>query len=173
VSVVDFGKAHVDGCQVFTQHKLGAHNVTIEDNVIFDFGQGVMASSMPNAGNCTRWTFRRNIVACGTEKYGGAWGVCIVQIPNTTVEHNTFSRLIWYGVGLLGPKSTGGLITGNICTHVANSIAVADWRQDLTRDELPLPERLRRKANFALHLPPAKVIIIYIARLNSTAAVHK
>jgi len=124
------GKAHVDGCQIFTNHNLGAHNVAIEDNVIFDFGQGVMASSMPNVGNVTNWTFRRNIIACGTKKYGGAWGLCIVQIPNVAIEHNTFSHLIWYAVGLLGPKSTGGIITGNVCTDVANSIAVADpkWR---------------------------------------------
>ena len=115
------GRAHVDGAQVFTAHNLTAHNMLLEENVICDFGQGFMGScSVPGA--ISDFTFRRNIIACGTPKYGGAWGICSAGIPNTIVENNTFSDLIWYAVGIVGGGATGGVVRNNICTHVDTSI---------------------------------------------------
>ncbi len=121
------GRAHVDGAQVFTAHNLTAHNVLLEQNVICDFGQGFMgSSSVPGA--VSDFTFRRNIFACGTPKYGGAWGICSAGLPNTVVENNTFSDLIYYAVGIVGDGVTGGEVRNNICANMDTSIVTAHGR---------------------------------------------
>ena len=58
----------------------------------------------------------------------GAWGVCSAGVPNTVVENNTFSDLIWYAVGIVGDGVTGGVVRNNVCTNVNTSIVTAHGR---------------------------------------------
>jgi len=142
------GRAHVDGAQVFTAHNLTAHNVLIEENMICDFGQGFMgSSSVPGAVG--DFTFRRNIFACGTPKYSGAWGVCSAGVPNTIIENNTFSDLLYYAVGIVGDGVTGGVVRNNVCAHMDTSIIDAHGRH--TKPTNPVIER-----NLVFEAKPSK-----------------
>lgn len=114
-------QSHVDGSQVFTAHGLGAKHVLLEHNVIFDWGQGCMVSGSGNIGNVSDWTWRHNIFSSNTEKYRGAWGLCVVNTPNAVIENNTFATILYYGVGLVGTHSTNGRIVNNLCYDIGDT----------------------------------------------------
>jgi len=141
--------AHVDGIQTFAVNGEIAENLLFENNTVFDWGQGCMASSSPNVGNIRKWTFRNNIFSSKTAAYEGAWGVNLVQVPDVTIEYNTFASIVWYGAGLRGKESTGGRIAGNICYDVSE--AVTDRNRNSPEGANPVIEY-----NLAFKAGPAK-----------------
>jgi hypothetical protein len=118
--------AHVDGLQTFAVNGEIAENVLFENNVVCDWGQGCMIDSDPHLGNVRQITFRRNIFTSKRPNYEGSWGVNFIDIPDVTVENNTFAGIVWYGVGLRGKNCTNGRIVGNICYDVSSAICDRD-----------------------------------------------
>jgi hypothetical protein len=118
--------AHVDGIQTFINNGGIAENCLFEDNMVCDWGQGCMVSSSPRIDNIKNFTFRRNIFSSNTPAYHGAWGVNLIDVPNVTIENNTFSAIVWNAVGLRGPNCTGGRIAGNICHDVSTAVVDRD-----------------------------------------------
>jgi len=116
--------AHVDGIQSFAVNGEIAENLLFEHNAVFDWGQGCMVSCEPNVGNIRNFTFRRNIFSSFLPAYKGAWGVNLIDVPNVTVEHNTFCGIVWYGAGLRGPNATGGRIVGNIFQDISSPVGL-------------------------------------------------
>jgi len=114
--------AHVDGIQTFAVNGETAENSVFEDNVVCDWGQGCMASCEPHVGNIRRFTFRRNIFSSGTPAYRGAWGVNLIDVPDVTIENNTFAAIVWFGAGLRGKNSTNGRIAGNLFYDISAAV---------------------------------------------------
>ena len=89
----EVGSAHVDCFQIFDNNGEWAHNILVEGNICHDFHQGFMESAN-YYHNIDHITFRNNVFA-----HGGAWGICVENIPYVTVENNTFYDIYYHGVG--------------------------------------------------------------------------
>jgi hypothetical protein len=120
--------AHVDCIQTFTNNGEIAKGLLFEHNTCFDFHQGCMVESAPHIGSVRDFIFRGNIFSTNgaPAMLGGAWGLCIMQTPDVTVENCTFSTVRWYGIGLQGAESTNGQIRDNILCDVGTSIQDGD-----------------------------------------------
>ena len=119
--------AHVDGIQTFAVNGEIAEDSLFEYNVVCDFGQGCMASCEPHVGNIRKFAFRRNIFTSKAPGLlSGAWGVNLIDVPDVTVENNTFASIVWYGAGLRGKNATGGRIVNNICYDIAAAFCDRD-----------------------------------------------
>jgi glutathione peroxidase len=115
-------QAHVDGIQSFAVNGETAEDLVFEDNVVCDWGQGCMVSVEPNVGHIRRFTFRRNLFTSGTPAYRGAWGVNLIDVPDVTIENNTFASIVWFGAGLRGKNATNGRIAGNLFYDISAAV---------------------------------------------------
>ena len=118
--------AHVDCLQTFTNNGEVAQGLVFEHNTCFDWGQGAMVESAPHIGNVRNWTWRHNIYSSKLPTYKGAWGLDIIQVPDVTIEKNTFAGIVWCGVGLRGKESTNGQIRDNIFYDAERAVVVGD-----------------------------------------------
>jgi hypothetical protein len=122
----EIGSAHVDCFQTFTNNGEHAYNILFDGNTCYDFHQALMAEN--NMGTPTsHFTFRNNLFA-----HGGAWGLCVYDIPNITVENNTFADIQYHGAGFNG-NSTGNIVRNNIFYDTGTSYWTANGGQ-LTGD---------------------------------------
>lgn len=93
--------AHVDCFQTFGVGGLIAQDVTFEHNRLMDFHQSLMTSS-PTLGQVSGLTYRYNVASVGLADFGAksAWGTLLWGVKDCVVEHNTFSGITWFGIGL-------------------------------------------------------------------------
>jgi hypothetical protein len=122
----EIGSAHVDCFQTFTNNGEHAYNILFEGNTCYDFHQALMAENIMGTPT-SHFTFRNNLFA-----HGGAWGLCVYDIPNITVENNTFADIQYHGAGFQG-SSTGNIVRNNIFYDTGTSYWTANGGQ-LTGD---------------------------------------
>jgi len=110
----EIGSSHVDGFQTYAVNPGEyAKNITMENNIIVDFHQGLMAAGKNNSHS--NITFNRNIfIIKGWSS--GAWGICAEGIKNISVVNNVFCGPLIHGVGfrVLSGITTTGVIKNNI-----------------------------------------------------------
>ncbi len=117
--VDEIGDAHVDCWQTFTNNGEYLRRARIEANICEQCHQGMMASNVDST-DCLDIIFRNNIFNdCW------AWGLCIYDISNFTVENNTFININYHAAGFHG-TSTGNIVRNNIFYN-ANS---GYWAKD-------------------------------------------
>ncbi len=117
--VDEIGAAHVDCWQTFTNNGEYLRNVIIEANICEQCHQGLMASNVDTT-DCHDIIFRNNIFHdCW------AWGLCIYDISNFTVENNSFVNIKYHAAGFNG-NSKGNIVRNNIFYN-ANS---GYWAKD-------------------------------------------
>ena len=126
ISPLESKTAHVDVIQTFYSV---AQDLLFESNTCFDWGQGAMVEGGAN-GSVRNWVWRHNIYSSKQPNYKGAWGLDIIKAPDVTIENNTFSGIVWCGVGLRDKESTNGQIRNNIF-HDSDR-AVIDGDKDFT-----------------------------------------
>jgi len=126
ISPLESKTAHVDVIQTFYSV---AEDLLFEYNTCFDWGQGAMVENGPK-GSVRNWTWRHNIYSSKLPTYRGAWGLDVIQVPDVTIENNTFAGIVWAGVGLRGKESTNGQIRNNIFSDMDR--AVIDGDKDFT-----------------------------------------
>jgi parallel beta-helix repeat protein len=115
----EIGDAHVDCWQTFTNNGEYLRNALLEANICEQCHQGLMASNVDTT-DCHDIIFRNNIFNdCW------AWGLCVYDISNFTVENNTFVNIKYHAAGFNG-NSTGNIVRNNIFYN-ANS---GYWAQD-------------------------------------------
>jgi len=115
----EVGSAHVDCFQIFDNNGEWAHNILVEGNICHDFHQGFMGSAN-YYHNIDHITFRNNVFA-----HGGAWGICVENIPYVTVENNTFYDIYYHGVGFRD-DSHHNVVVNNIFSNMETSYWASD-----------------------------------------------
>jgi len=126
ISPLESKTAHVDVIQTFFSV---AQDQLFEYNTCFDWGQGAMVENGPK-GSVRNWTWRHNIYSSKLPTYRGAWGLDVIQVPDVTIENNTFAGIVWCGVGLRGKESTNGQILSNLFCD--SERAVLEGEKDFT-----------------------------------------
>lgn len=115
----EIGDAHVDCFQTFTNNGEVIRDILFEGNVCTDFHQGLMASNVEHT-DTRDFTFRNNVFA-----HGGAWGICVHDVPGIVVENNTFAFIQYHGAGFRD-DSTGNVVRNNIFYEVSSSYWASD-----------------------------------------------
>lgn len=115
----NIGKAHVDIVQFFDQNGDILRDLTVHDNVFFDFHQMFMATALKAEPHAANMTFTRNIASSPW----GAWGVCAAGIPGVKVFNNTFHDIIWYGTGISRQRGEG-VIQNNIYSKINQAVQI-------------------------------------------------
>jgi len=118
--------AHVDCLQTFCNNGEMAADLLFEENACFDFHQMCMVESKPHLGHVRNWTFRGNIAAPNSPALRGGWGPDIIQTPDVTIEHCTFSSVNWSTIGLRGRESLGGIIRDNLLCDAERALIDGD-----------------------------------------------
>lgn len=118
----EVGKSHVDGFQTYNlkaREDLQAHNMSILDNVVFNFHQAIIARSA-EPGFLSNFMIRGNIFAHGLlpNEKGAAVGLIFESVPGVTVEQNLIADVQWFAFS--PSKTTDGVIRGNIIWKVGN-----------------------------------------------------
>ncbi len=115
----EIGDAHVDCWQTFTNNGEYLRKALIEANICEQCHQGLMASNVDST-DCRDIVFRNNIFNdCW------AWGLCIYDISNFTIENNTFVNIKYHAAGFNG-NSTGNIVRNNIFYNAGSGY----WAQD-------------------------------------------
>jgi hypothetical protein len=122
ISPLESKTAHVDVIQTFFSV---AQDLLFEYNTCFDWGQGAMVENGPK-GSVRNWTWRHNIYSSKLPTYRGAWGLDVIQVPDVTIENNTFAGIVWCGVGLRGKESTNGKILSNLFCDAERAVLEAE-----------------------------------------------
>jgi len=102
----EIGSAHVDCFQTFDNNGEYVHNILFDGNRCSNFHQGFMGEAA-YYGNSSDVVFQNNIF-----EHGLAWGLCVYQIRNITVLHNTFVDIQYHAIGLQDGAS--GSVQNNI-----------------------------------------------------------
>ncbi len=127
----DISGSHVDCFQTFDGGSWATHtrNILIENNVCFGFHQGIMSEAVHNQATDTI-TVRNNIFANFESSFiKDSHGIIVHDIPNYTIEHNTFVNI---GVrGVLIKKAEYGnakneVVKNNIFYNI-DGIAYSFW----------------------------------------------
>jgi hypothetical protein len=127
----DIGSSHVDCFQTFDGGSWATHthNILIENNVCYGFHQGIMSEAVHNQATDTI-TVRNNVFANFESSFiEHSHGIIVHDIPNYTIEHNTFVNI---GVrGVLIKKAEYGtakneVVKNNIFYNI-DGIAYSFW----------------------------------------------
>ena len=110
----EIGDAHVDCFQTFTNNGEITHDISFDSNVCYDFHQGLMASNVEGT-DTSDFLFTNNVFA-----HGGAWGLCVEDVPRVVVLNNTFYDIAYHGAGFRG-VSTGNVVENNIFAQISSS----------------------------------------------------
>lgn len=117
--VDEIGTAHVDCWQTFTNNGEYLRNALFEGNICEQCHQGMMASNVKKT-ECHDIIFRNNIFNdCW------AWGLCIYDISNFTIENNTFANIKYHAIGFNG-NSKGNIVRNNIFYNANSGYWVKD-----------------------------------------------
>ncbi|HUI91758.1 MAG TPA: choice-of-anchor Q domain-containing protein [Chitinivibrionales bacterium] len=124
----EIGSSHTDGFQTFDDNGEKANNITIENNVVVSFHEGMMLG-MNNVGDAVNYTIRNNIFHGGD--LGGAWGLCVVNITNLRAVNNAFCNMIYHGIGFNGSNGTGGS-TGMVKNNIFYNSGSNYWADSVS-----------------------------------------
>ncbi|HUT57707.1 MAG TPA: right-handed parallel beta-helix repeat-containing protein [Phycisphaerae bacterium] len=112
----EVAKSHVDGFQTWHLKGRGekSHDMTFEDNVVYNFHQGIIARATEEGDWLGRFTIRRNIFVHGLlpNEKGAAVGLIFQNVPGIVVEHNLIGDVQWFGFSPSG--TTSGHLRNNI-----------------------------------------------------------
>lgn len=124
----EIGASHVDGFQTFDDNGEVANDITIENNFVESFHEGMMLG-MNNVGDANNYIIRNNIF-CGGD-LGGAWGLCVVNITNLRAVNNVFCNMIYHGIGFRGDNGTGGS-TGMVRNNIFYNSGSNYWADSVS-----------------------------------------
>jgi hypothetical protein len=114
----DTGTAHVDAFQTFQSAGRAdefARRIRFENNVFMNFGQAIIAQAEDGTSFLSDIVVRGNILAYGYVGTGGAaWGLCLANVGNITVENNLIAGIKYHGLGL---RSAGSAVVRNNIFH--------------------------------------------------------
>ncbi len=105
----EIGSSHTDGLQSFTENGEYLHNLIFENNVVSDFGQGIILSNSTGEGLVSDIIIRNNVFIGGT--LGGSYGVLIKSdVFDVTVIYNLIADMQFHGVRI----GENGIVKNNI-----------------------------------------------------------
>lgn len=121
--LAEIGTSHVDGFQTFDNNNWYLHGLTLENNIITDFHQGVILESGFGSGNVSEVTIRNNVFDGGN--LGGSFAVLAKWgVINLSVAHNLIANMDIHGVFLrFGAE---GVVQNNIFYNAGSNYSADD-----------------------------------------------